>query len=441
MNLKRKLSRLASPVATAPTSPPPSSASEPEGDARVSRLRARLRARRGTEGPRVPAIAGPRVSMHEALGVECITGDWGQVQRVRLEGESALAHGAVRLSRALEASGTEVAALALDGSLRAASLENLVVFDTETTGLMGGTGTLAFLIGLGWFEGTTFVTEQVVVPSPGEEASALAYVAHRLRAASCWVSYNGKSYDWPLLRSRLILNRLEVPTPRPHLDLLHVCRRLYSHRLPEVTLIEVEAGVLGFQRQGDIPGHAIPTCYFRFLRQQNASVLKPVMHHNLLDVRALAALLGLVAERYRVPELAGRGEDPLRLARVAQRAGAWEKALGFAAQATLDGGLHAVEALRLSARLLQRMGRCSAAAECLRSALACSDTTPWVQQEVHLALAKLYEHRLGDLDRAWTHAQAAGDVEGEAAAAKRAERLTRRRGGRTPVQIAFPDPR
>ncbi|HSI06085.1 MAG TPA: ribonuclease H-like domain-containing protein, partial [Myxococcota bacterium] len=106
--------------------------------------------------------------------------------------------------------------------------------DTETTGLSHGAGTLPFLIGMAWFDGTAVRVEQLVLRKPGEEGPMLEELAMRIASSSCIVSYNGKSFDWPLLRTRFVLNRMKVPEPEAHVDLLHCARRVYRRRLTNV---------------------------------------------------------------------------------------------------------------------------------------------------------------------------------------------------------------
>src|SRR5262245_28950257 len=153
-------------------------------------------------------------------------------------------HGRVRVGSALAALPSHVAALALDPSLAGAAPERALLLDTETTGLAGGAGTLPFLFGLGWFEpGGSLHLEQLFLARPGEERPMLARLTERLSSASCIVSFNGKSYDWPLLRTRFVMNRMPVPTPPPHLDLLHCARRAFRHRCESARLVELETTV------------------------------------------------------------------------------------------------------------------------------------------------------------------------------------------------------
>jgi len=171
------------------------------------------------------------------------------------------------------------------------ALTDGLYLDTETTGLSGGTGTVAFLIGLGWFAGSSFVTRQLFMRDYAEERACLACLRDIALKKKFLVTFNGKSFDINLLGTRFIMNRLTNPfADFPHLDLLHPTRRLLSHRLENNRLVTVEEGVLAFVREGDIPGWEIPERYFRWLRSRRPRLMMDVCHHNRLDIISMAAL-------------------------------------------------------------------------------------------------------------------------------------------------------
>jgi len=183
---------------------------------------------------------------------------------------------------------------ALDLFLEKASLPGaaeLVYLDTETTGLAGGTGTCAFLIGIGAAAGTQFAVRQFFLRDYPEEKAMLAAVAEALEPYNAIVTFNGKTFDLPLLETRYQLARLKSPFVRLlHLDLLHPARRLWKLRLENCNLIHLEQEVLGISREGDVEGSEIPGLYFNYLRTGSARGLQPVFYHNALDVITLAAL-------------------------------------------------------------------------------------------------------------------------------------------------------
>jgi uncharacterized protein YprB with RNaseH-like and TPR domain len=172
--------------------------------------------------------------------------------------------------------------------------------DTETTGLAGGTGTYAFLIGLAWWDTGALQVEQLFMRDFTEEYSLLHELAARVAERPVLVTFNGKTFDWPLLDSRFTMTRT-IPTPRlaAHLDLLHPARALWKLRLGSVRLVELERHVLdaprlGWHREDDIASSVIPQYYFDYLRGGSADPLVSVMRHNQMDLRGLAALFGKI---------------------------------------------------------------------------------------------------------------------------------------------------
>jgi uncharacterized protein YprB with RNaseH-like and TPR domain len=166
-------------------------------------------------------------------------------------------------------------------------------FDTETTGLSGGAGSLAFLIGLGWVENGSVVVEQYFLSDyPGEREFLTGFLP-LLQSRGLWISYNGKSFDSHILRSRAAMNRIPLEVPN-QLDLLHVVRRFWRRQLPDCSLSTVEGQVLGRRRSTDIPGWQVPDAYFEFIRRGERGALDLVFEHNRSDVVALADILGCI---------------------------------------------------------------------------------------------------------------------------------------------------
>jgi uncharacterized protein YprB with RNaseH-like and TPR domain len=167
----------------------------------------------------------------------------------------------------------------------------LVCLDTETTGLATAAGTVAFLIGLGWWEGALFRQVQLLLPDHGEEAALLDEVARHIPSDAWLVTYNGRGFDWPLLVTRYRLARRAAPLHAGHLDLLPLVRRLFRHRMDDARLGTVERMLLGVIRHDDVDGWEIPGRYLGFLRGGPAQPLAAVVRHNDEDVRSLARLL------------------------------------------------------------------------------------------------------------------------------------------------------
>ncbi len=174
----------------------------------------------------------------------------------------------------------------------------LVCLDTETTGLATAAGTVAFLIGLGWWDGPAFRQVQLLLPDHGEEAALLDELARHLPPDAWLVTYNGRGFDWPLLVTRYRLARRAAPVHDGHLDLLPVVRRVFRHRMDDARLRTVERTLLGVIRHDDVDGREIPGRYLGFLRGGPAQPLAAVARHNDEDVRSLARLIALLDAGY-----------------------------------------------------------------------------------------------------------------------------------------------
>lgn len=286
---------------------------------------------------------------------------------------------------------TILALLALDPSLAQTDFARALYLDTETTGLSGGTGTVPFLVGLAWFGERGLVLEQLLVRRLGEEAPMLARVRERIAACDVLVTFNGKAFDMPLLRTRFVMNRIEPAPHRAHLDLLHVARRVHRARKTACKLTELERRVLGFVREGDIPGSDISAVYLHFLRTHDARALLGVIEHNALDVASMAALVGLYGEPLTASRL--RGDDLAGVARTLHRAGS-EEAMSVAELAVESGG--GPDSVRARADIAKARGERDRA---LRDYASLEDDEAH-GHHVRLELAKLFEHHLKNPTRA-----------------------------------------
>lgn len=305
-----------------------------------------------------------------------------------------------------------LAMLALDPSLARCDPTRALFLDTETTGLGGGAGVVAFLVGLAFFDAERrLCIEQFLLRSPADEPAMLSALAERLGAADCWVSFNGKTFDLPLLSSRFVMNRLSPPAPRPHLDLLHVARRLHRDRVKKCRLVTLESEVLGFERGPDIDGGDIAARYGHFLRTGDEEALRAVVEHNFWDVITMAALVGLYGEPFDL--LAG--EDLVGLARTLKRARALDEA-ARAATVALERGASA-SALRVRGEIHKARG--DRAKALLDFEELCAEVD---DPAARLELAKLYEHHVKEPLRALEIARQ-GTGEPEAAALRRTRRL------------------
>jgi uncharacterized protein len=361
----------------------------------LDELRARIQATLERTALRTPAAPRPvdTVELPFASSETPVGALHARVQRLAANQRT----GRASLICARDASTELLALLALDPKLAGCDPGRALFLDTETTGLSGGAGTVAFLVGLAWWDGRTLVLEQLLVRSLGEEAPMLARVRERLAAASMIVTFNGKSFDMPLLRTRFVMARMDPPPSPPHLDLLHIARRVHGKRRA-CRLVSIERDVLGFERHDDVPSGDVSACYLHFLRTGDTRAMLGVIEHNAWDVLAMAALVGLYGEPLDGGPPANAGgclgaDDIAGVARTLRRAGALERA-GEAADIAV-GMATTPETLRARADIAKARGdRASALADFESLAGAVDDPC------VRLELAKLYEHWVKAPDRA-----------------------------------------
>jgi hypothetical protein len=432
MRLRDRLANLAAPMAepavlTEPTAKQSTRDVVGDHDQRIARLRSLIGevAARTALPSRVPAYSarGPQLL---PVGASRATPQ-GTLHVIERWLDKAHCHGRVAVCDALAVDAALVARLALDAAFEGVDLTRLLIIDTETTGLAGGSGTVPFLIGLAFFDEGVLKVEQLFLQDLGGEAPLLQHLRERIAQASCIVSYNGKAFDWPLLRTRFILNRIALPELGPHLDLLHCCRRLLRARMPSVRLTDVEQELLGFYREDDIDGADIPGLYLAYLRGEDPSTLLPVITHNVHDLVALAAILSRLCAHFADVAPHDDPRDHLAYARVAFRASDFERVGRFAEAAVRgsDSTELAVDALSLLALVARRRGDSLAAESAWQRALVAAGTGR-AAARVHLALARLYERQLKDPGRAHRHARFTFEVEGAEAHGRRLGRLRRR---------------
>lgn len=223
-------------------------------------------------------------------------------------------HGAVRLqsARTLRRS----ARLAL-GTQSDEGPRQLLLLDTETSGLAGGSGTLAFQVGMAQVRDDCIVVTQLMLTAFSAERALLARVLEAVEAADCVVTFNGKSFDVPLLKARTRLAGLTHRfDQRPHIDLLHVTRKRLREGWPDCRLRTAEAYALGHTRDDDLPGAQVPAAWQRWLRHRDAGALPKILDHNRDDLLSLAALLAVLDEpSSKEAPLFGRQRRPATLGR------------------------------------------------------------------------------------------------------------------------------
>ena len=284
-------------------------------------------------------------------------------------------------------------------------LERLLFLDTETTGLGMGAGTVAFLIGLGWVEDGVFLVRQLLMRDYSEEPLLLQAFAGLLPRFEALVTYNGRTFDVPLLESRLIMHRMrEAGVDLPHLDLLYPTRRVWRLRLRDCTLSNIERRVLDCGREEDLPGAEAPERFFAYLRTGDFALLEDVLRHNLRDVQTLGRLLARLASVFEQPEQQAFPEDVFSVGRALTRAGEREAGRAcFRAAGRRRASAVAAQAHALLAHSHRRDRQYSEAEMVYQEMIDRGEggVTP------HVELAKIAEHRRRDPAAALAQTEAA----------------------------------
>jgi len=299
--------------------------------------------------------------------------------------------------------------------------DRVVFFDIETTGLSGGAGTLAFLVGCGWFEDGAFRVRQFLLAGPAGEPTLLEALGEVFAETSLLVTYNGRTFDVPTMDTRWAFHRRPSPADGlPHFDMLPPARRLWGRRSEarvvggespnSCSLTALERSLLGFHRTGDVPGFEIPTRYFHFLRSGDAAALTDVIEHNQLDLLSLAAVMA------RALRLAGEGPaacrdagEQLALGRLYERAADVGRASeSYQAAASSGSPEGRSVALARLAELLRRQGRHDEACDAWQGVLALAAPgrdLNMIERRAAEALAIHLEHRAKDPEAARRYAQ------------------------------------
>lgn len=332
--------------------------------------------------------------IEKVVGGETVFTHFGHTYQVEERYPAHHRHGSLELltSSPLDA----LAAWTGDDRLRGIDPRQIAYIDTETTGLSGGTGTYAFMIGIGRFIDDEFQTLQLFMRDPAEEPAQLAALEEYLAPYQALVTFNGKTFDLPLLRTRFLTHGLKPSfSDLSHIDLLHIARRLWRDRLPSRTLGNLEYQILGARRtEEDVPGWMIPSLYFEYLRSGDARPLRSVFYHNKIDVVSMAALLNCITSLLADPSGATLPDqsDLLAIAKFYESIGDPDAAASLYHQC-----LHRelteeqqVEAMLKLAQIHKRAGNIPEAIALWKQA-----AFHW-SLEAHIELAKAYEHRLSD---------------------------------------------
>jgi uncharacterized protein YprB with RNaseH-like and TPR domain len=297
------------------------------------------------------------------------------------------------------------AAFTRDRRVAAIDPRRCLFLDTETTGLNGGVGTLVFLVGIGLFTDEGFEVRQYFLRNPAEEPAMLHAIHELLEQYEALITFNGRSFDVPLLATRYTLNRRHFDSDRwPNLDLLHPARRLWKRRLESCRLSSLESGILGVLRTGDdVPGWLIPQLYHEYVQNGDGRQMQRVIYHNLMDILSMVTLATQLCTIFSQPESSPLPhDDRLSLAR-------WYESLNMTSQAeaaylaALQSARHDADhrlILESLALLLKRQNRREDAAYYWEALAALSPSNP----KPRLELAMYHEWTTGSIQQAvdWT---------------------------------------
>jgi len=357
------------------------------------------------------AISNRQLAIDQQLPIGVLAGGWrGDVFVIEHRFEPPMRHGAETVGVVADrTAGAAAQAPWFAGGAPARA--PFVFFDLETTGLSGGAGTLPFLVGCGRFDDRAFVVRQFLLTTVQDEKAMLGAVGELLGGAGALVSFNGKSFDAPLLETRHLFHRLAwIGSRVPHLDVLHPARRFWN--LEDCSLLTLERQIVGARRTGDVSGFEIPSRYFHFLRTGDARALTAVIEHNRLDLLTLAVLTSRLLHLARVGPLEARTpREALALGHVFARAGldvhareAFERSISLCAAPEGAFDRTRVAALRALALAWRRAREFDRAAEVWGRLLQVRGCPPQMAREATEALAIHHEHRRRDLASARTFA-------------------------------------
>lgn len=292
-------------------------------------------------------------------------------------------------------------------------IEKCLFLDTETTGLSGGAGTVAFLVGLGVVRRGHMEVEQFFMRDYSDEPELLYRLKERLEACDCVVTFNGRTFDMPLLYARFVMNRMKDHPEPFNLDLLPPSRRVWKLRIESCRLSNLEERVLGLRREGDLPGSEAPERYFAFLKSGDLSLVEDVIRHNRQDVATMGLLLRRLLQVYREPEKQSYSQDLYSLGKALEKQGERAQARELYRLSAVPKRLGSISALREGvvagqANLrLYRLSLQSGDVESAEQTLLQMLSRRQMGILPHVELAKLYEHRLRSYEKALEHARAA----------------------------------
>ena len=300
---------------------------------------------------------------------------------------------------------------------RSFDVRRCLFLDTETTGLSGGAGTVAFLVGVGFVEEDSFVIEQYLMRDYSGEPELIDRLANRMDGFDCVCTFNGRTFDMPLLEARFTMCRMRHRWRKmENLDLLHPARRTWKLRLGSCRLGRLEEMVLGMSRTDDLPGSEVPQRYFEYLKCGDIALLEDIIRHNRQDIATLATLLVRLCGIYAEPEQLEDRRDLFSVGKALERQGELRPARELYRVSAIPapaGTLSALTGDRIAGMANWRLyciARRSQDAEGMRAVLEQMLARGQMPCKTHTELAKWYEHRARDIRRALEHARQARKI-------------------------------
>lgn len=297
---------------------------------------------------------------------------------------------------------------------RAFDLRRCLFLDTETTGLSGGAGTVAFLVGVGFIDGESFVVEQYLMRDYADEAEMLHRLAQRMEGFDAVCTFNGKNFDLPLLETRYTMCRMRDRWRQmEQLDLLYPARRTWKMRIGSCRLSRIEEYILGQARVGDLPGSEVPQRYFDFLKSGDMALLQDIIDHNRQDIYTLGTLLAHLCALYAHPERETHRADLLSMGRALERQGELRPARELYRIAAIPppaGSISTLAGTGIAAKAAWHMyllARKNRDFEGMREILEQMAVRRQMREKIYVELSKLHEHHYKNPQRALRYADLA----------------------------------
>ena len=397
MDLKERLNRLTSISKTPPSEPSPLEGESDEGGDFRQRIARLLEPRKVYRKREIFPV-------EQLVKGEVIPTPYGEAFRVKDCFPPDLRYGEMTLTEILNIPTYPAHLLTKDERLKELDFQKALFLDTETTGLSGGTGTFAFMVGLGFFQGDGFSILQFFMRDYSEEKASLSLINELLESFQFLVTFNGKLYDIPLLETRFILCRMKTKIREiPNFDLLYPSRKIWKGAYDNCRLVTLESQLLGMERGDDVPSEWIPQLYFEYVQTGDARKISPVFYHNQMDILTMVALAGRIHLVYHDPQVARprRGVEHLALGRLFWEHGCPEKAIHCLeiALKRCDEEL-TWSVMRWLSMAFKKTGQGERALSIWEEMLTWpyrEDVTPYIE------LAKYHEHRRKDFEKAMAY--------------------------------------